>query len=217
MKNIDRCIYCGKNINQAPDHVPPKNLFPKPRPSNLITVSSCYSCNKGYERDDEYFKSILLMRKEVAEQERLNERVESLFRSWGRKEARGFLYSFEDMFQTVELKSPSGIYLGKAPAFTADNSRLERVVKRITRGLYFHHHDVPLPDDCQIIVWLHIEKDQDNGEKALEMLSGREIFKIGNDIFTYLYATAEENKYCSMWFMVFYDAWPMLSMTRSSV
>jgi 5-methylcytosine-specific restriction endonuclease McrA len=50
------CIYCGAAEDLTVDHVPPKNLFPKPRPSDLITVPACRTCNKSYERDDDYFR-----------------------------------------------------------------------------------------------------------------------------------------------------------------
>ena len=38
------------------EHVPPKNLFLKPRPTNTITVDLCVTCNHGYHLDDEYFR-----------------------------------------------------------------------------------------------------------------------------------------------------------------
>jgi hypothetical protein len=36
-----------------PDHVPPKGLFPKPRPDNLITVPCCFACNNQHSGFDE--------------------------------------------------------------------------------------------------------------------------------------------------------------------
>jgi len=40
------------------DHLPPRNIFPKPQPNNvdLITVPACSKCNEGSSRDDEEFK-----------------------------------------------------------------------------------------------------------------------------------------------------------------
>jgi hypothetical protein len=49
------CIYCQKNEATTVDHVPPKAMFPKPRPANLITVPCCDPCNKSFKNDDEYF------------------------------------------------------------------------------------------------------------------------------------------------------------------
>jgi hypothetical protein len=47
------CIYCGKRKGTTKDHVPPKCLFPLPKPSNLVAVPCCYVCKKTYEKDDE--------------------------------------------------------------------------------------------------------------------------------------------------------------------
>ena len=42
--------------NLTTEHVPPKSLFPKPRPSNLITVPSCESCNVRFAQDEVLFR-----------------------------------------------------------------------------------------------------------------------------------------------------------------
>jgi hypothetical protein len=44
---------CGGIQDLTRDHVPPANLFPEPRPSNLITVPCCRNCNQSYSLDDE--------------------------------------------------------------------------------------------------------------------------------------------------------------------
>ena len=48
-----RCYLCGATQDLTRDHVPPANLFPEPRPSDLITVPCCRNCNQGYSLDDE--------------------------------------------------------------------------------------------------------------------------------------------------------------------
>ena len=54
-RKIGECIYCGKIGPLSVDHIPPKSLFQHPRPNNLITVPSCDDCNKGAQKDDDYF------------------------------------------------------------------------------------------------------------------------------------------------------------------
>ena len=58
----DFCVYCGGTDDLTDDHVPPKTIFPKPRPSGLITVRSCKKCNCGSSRDDEHFRMMLCLR-----------------------------------------------------------------------------------------------------------------------------------------------------------
>lgn len=50
------CALCGEMRPVTREHVPPKNLFLFPRPSNTITVPVCESCNHSYHLDDEYFR-----------------------------------------------------------------------------------------------------------------------------------------------------------------
>ena len=53
---IKPCYLCGSTTQVTREHLPAKNLFPKPRPSNLITVPCCYECNNKYSKEDEYFR-----------------------------------------------------------------------------------------------------------------------------------------------------------------
>ena len=60
-EEIPLCIYCGVNVGDEPDHVPPKCLFPQPRPSDLVTVPSCARCNRRFALDDEYFRDVIVL------------------------------------------------------------------------------------------------------------------------------------------------------------
>jgi 5-methylcytosine-specific restriction endonuclease McrA len=62
----DICAYCGSPDDLNKDHVPPKNLFPKPRPNNLIKVPACPICHsRQTSKDDQYFCLKILMREGV--------------------------------------------------------------------------------------------------------------------------------------------------------
>ena len=53
MKN---CYLCTSTKNLTKDHIPPKNLFPSPKPTNLITVWCCKKCNEKFSLIDESFR-----------------------------------------------------------------------------------------------------------------------------------------------------------------
>ena len=55
-KGVAICYLCRKRTGTTRDHVPPKNLFPRPRPSNLITVPCCEKCNNRFSKHEEYFR-----------------------------------------------------------------------------------------------------------------------------------------------------------------
>src|SRR6266404_1118580 len=61
------CYLCRSTQNLTRDHLPPKNLFPEPRPTNLITVPCCETCNKGFSNLDEQFRVFVSMPVNVSE------------------------------------------------------------------------------------------------------------------------------------------------------
>jgi hypothetical protein len=53
------CIYCGSTTEPTRDHVPPRAVFPKPRPTNMVTVPACRACNAAAGADDDHFATVL--------------------------------------------------------------------------------------------------------------------------------------------------------------
>ena len=90
------CIYCGSTENLTDEHIPPKNIFPKPRPNNiqLVTVPACKECNRGYSKDDEYFRLTLCMSQNVGDNPEARKNRDIIFRSLYRSDAKGFRNSF---------------------------------------------------------------------------------------------------------------------------
>ena len=60
--HADICAYCGSPSPTTRDHIPPKGVFPSPRPDDLITVPSCAACNQGASGTDEFFRTFLSLR-----------------------------------------------------------------------------------------------------------------------------------------------------------
>lgn len=50
------CYICGSTKDLTKDHIPPKNLFPFPKPTNLATALCCKRCNEEYALIDESFR-----------------------------------------------------------------------------------------------------------------------------------------------------------------
>jgi 5-methylcytosine-specific restriction endonuclease McrA len=53
------CGYCGAP-GTTTDHVPSRKFFPRPRPSDLVTVPACARCNNKTSADEEYFLNIMM-------------------------------------------------------------------------------------------------------------------------------------------------------------
>ena len=125
------CVYCGDYRELTKDHVPPRSLFSKPRPA-LITVPCCSPCNKGFQQDDEYFQ--LMVKAGIDKQRFPKELADSLkaINNLARPESRRFAISFLEHYEP----NPGRHHV--------DLKRIERVLHRIVRGLFYHHVKVRL-------------------------------------------------------------------------
>lgn len=104
------CIYCGATEKLTKDHIPPKNLFAKPRPTNLITVPCCQTCNESFSQDDEYLQMIMHTRLETGGHPELL-KLKGLAKSLKRQESIGFHKRIRDSIFTAEVVSKETGYI----------------------------------------------------------------------------------------------------------
>ena len=142
------CIYCGSQSAVDKDHVPPKLLFPKPRPADLVTVPSCRSCNGGAGKDEEYFLAILMF-----SQAGISPVGHSL---WSQKLRRmysknlGLRAKIVRAVKQTEVITPAGLLIGKRAIIKFDVPRFEKVAAKMVKGLYFFEYSETLPHSATI-------------------------------------------------------------------
>jgi hypothetical protein len=185
------CAYCGRTCESS-DHVPPKCLFAHPEKEDLIEVPSCQRCNNGFSKDDEYFKTVLGILDMNEAHAEVKELQPSITRAFSKREKKGFVRSFLRTMEIIPRYTDSGLYVGHAPAFTADKKRLLRVAQRTVKGLFYHERKIRLPND--FVVTPSIATDflgdvtNDVGDagatlrRIIRHLSTRESKKIGNGV-----------------------------------
>ena len=219
-KKIGECVYCGKKGEISDDHIPPKNLFPPPRPNNLITVPSCKECNQTPSKDDEYFRLALSMRRDISDHPEVLKNKNKIRRSFQRPEQKGFRASFLNSLSVVDSYTPAGIYLGKDDAFRADMKRVNNVIKRIARGLFYKEKGRRLPDNYQVWICctdyiyehpleLTAAVMKDLITSALQSKS----VTIGNDVFKYWCSFAIDEENSSAMVLSFYNRVSFLAIT----
>lgn len=217
---MESCIYCGGQRELTNDHVPPKNLFPKPRPSNLITVPACTLCHSSTSKDDEYFRLKLCMSENVGDHPDADINRETILRSLNREQATGLKQSFFADIRKVQRKTNSGLYLRDTLAFNVDLERIFRVVIRTTRGLYYYevgkrlnpNYDVDVHSDDTLInepadVLENLEKN------IIVPLFQKSPKVLGNDIFMYRYHITDEDPNFTVWALTFYGRVSFLVFT----
>jgi hypothetical protein len=178
------------------DHVPPRSLFSsRPGPDDLITVPSCYFCNRGASKHDEYFN--LVMKLGIDRNRFPNENADSVdtVKNLAMPERLGFARFLLQRYRT----NPS--------RFVVDRDRVGVVLRRIVRGLFYREIGMRLPE----FVPFQFVSIEDQPRKAA-VLSGvtaslaRNQQAIGGGIFRYAFAQcALPDPFVSAWLLSFYD------------
>ena len=156
------CIYCDKPATTK-EHIPPKQFFKGKSDSPLITVPSCKACNTSFQKDEDFFRQfyVSILMDSSSEAKKLMEG--EISRSIRRTPALG-----RQMFSQMKLVNAynkSGLYKGKMTMYQvsdSDNIRINRVVTKIIKGLFYHEFGQIIPEDWIIkVIWItpQVEKE----------------------------------------------------------
>src|SRR4051812_4977015 len=102
------CAYCGRTRRITADHIPPRNLFIRPR-LRLITVPCCDECNKGTSKDDEYLRIALALRHEARQHPSLVALLPEIQRRLQRAEGEAFARTIASRTSREWVSTPQGI------------------------------------------------------------------------------------------------------------
>jgi len=200
------CIYCGSSKDMTVDHIPPKALFPEPRPSNMLTVPCCKKCNESFSKDDEYFRTALVNHASVFSDPNVQAVNEKLLRSMSRPEAAAMASAIRKSLHVVDVTSHGGIYLGRSPAMMVSADRINRVTDRIARGLFYITHDYPVP--MRYEVTCVFKKDAAFSMPEEFIAQHRRFWKqpvtIGENVFSYSYALCVDDSNGMLFIYWFY-------------
>lgn len=128
---MKKCYLCGASQNITKDHIPPESFFLVPKPTNLITVPCCYTCNNSHSKDDEaarIFLSSDIRRSEAGEKIWEEKVMKSSF-----KRSPQLMKNVIDAI--VKISNKPELYAIKIPT-----KRLNNFLIRITKGLLFRFH-----------------------------------------------------------------------------
>lgn len=145
------CCYCGQIAKNHRDHVPPKVLFKKPRPANLITVPACATCNGGFSKNDEYFANILALEDHAHAHPDAKARAAAVFRNLERQQAKGSRAALGKSIVEAAVYSRGGIYLGQRTALRLDFARIRATLNRCAKGLFFAEFGHRIPDSREVL------------------------------------------------------------------
>ena len=116
----------------------------------------------------------------------------------------GLRYRIAASLLQVNLVTPAGLVLGQRFAQNPDFDRLEKVVVKIVRGLYYMEHGAPLsPQTTVEALFLRSDQEREAVQQYDHML--RDGQRDWPGIFTYRVNRVDDHPEGSMWKLHFYD------------
>ena len=204
------CALCGTRPATTSDHVPPKNIFPQPRPNDLVTVPACHECNNTGSKYDEEFRVFLSIQLGMETPKTRELWTGGALRTLHRNN-RLRRHIIEKSWE-VDLKTPGGISLGNRRAVLMPARPHNSVMDRTVRGLYFHHYGEILGPriSCKVTLLTGLPDDM---SPVLEHMN---LSSLGAGALVYRHGRAVESPSDSLWFLNFYQRHLVMVETRSA-
>lgn len=203
------CVYCGRWSRLTVDHIPPRGLFSKNNRDDLVRVPSCEPCNGNSSKDDEYLRVMVSMRHDVTGTPDAREAWAASLRGFARPEKQRMRAATQRSITRKE-RFKGSIYLGRAPAYNVDLSRLCRPIERIVRGLYWSEFGKRLPGDYEVATFSLDMLDSTNIQTQIWIsnladaaLRGR-LREVGGQAFRYAFIRDSQDERVSLWMIQIY-------------
>jgi hypothetical protein len=208
MKKVtQQCVYCGMKPGTTNDHVPPDQMFPDPKPSNLITVPACYECNKGFQKDEDYFRGLFGF---------IGPPIERNAPDFWAKVKRGLERSpalqrtIADSLRSGTMVNPDGKKVGQWIKVEDNWHRVTALIAKCVRGLYFFESSLALPQTVEIECPQHSECSIDLGTLYSSTRRGKRDWP---GVFEYRYCIAADDPTASGWILAFYRRYVYSALT----
>lgn len=202
-----RCAYCGATGKLTRDHVPPKNLFPAPRPVDLITVPCCAECNSSFSEDDEHFRTMVA----CAEQPSSHPQAQRL---WGTKIYRQLRGAGRPVIEEL-IRQSFGVPVGVTESHLREAAlRVARVLIRIVKALHYEQTCSVFPNGWEVRVNLEPDFACCGGlagaSSVFRSAPAHEERSIGEGVFRYHVTGWPGRTAGNVWLLSFFECLPFL-------
>jgi len=173
-------------------HVFPRQLFLKPRPTNLPTVPSCEACNRSFGEDERLF-AIATIDYDHPYGKRL----------WDRQVRPRLQHERSAGFRRMLARSVSPLLVPRdrggayGNPIHLDRERIKRVLSNVARGLAYHHAGDILPADTRFVFGIFGALDAPAPEIIGQLALGAPVRRrLGKDVFEYQWGLGPRRKLC---------------------
>ena len=209
------CCYCGLRVAETRDHVPPRAVFLRPLPGNMVTVPACRHCNRRFGVLDEEIRVNLSIVMQVE--------TPATSRFWQQhalptiRRKRRMRNAIVASMRKVQVTTPGGLHLGDVTVSPWDREHHNAFFERVARGLYFHHFGEILGHSVGVMV--RRGGIYDDGFRALAEGLNKYCAQgsIGGDQFIYRYGRADDAPTASVWFMAFHRSYLVAVLTEPAM
>jgi hypothetical protein len=192
------CAYCGKPaLKHDKEHVFPKCLYPLSKANSRVqrlTIPACNSCNNAWSDDEAHFRNILTVAGDPnpSRIELFNTKVMPSF-----DEVDGVRRMDDLIARMKPVKMDDGS--SQHMIYPGEDKMVLRVVKKVVRGLSYHHNVVwPISDTR---VWVDVLKY----EIPKALYDQMDYHHREQDIAEYRYQVLNDQGINSAWLITFYQ------------
>lgn len=116
-----------------------------------------------------------------------------------------------------------GVYLHAAKAYEVDSDRLQRIIIKIVKGLFWHEYQRRLPKSHDVVAVFtnglrqHVPDSEFCAwrNRIRTLMVGGEYGEIGNKVLVYYYNRDPHRRFCSAWGLTFYGRLHFAALTGS--
>jgi len=144
------CMFCGEEISSVDltmEHPVPRGLWEQGhRPQGMRTLPAHKTCNNGFSPDDEYFRNVMLLEDGAVQNCDAARIVDSQTVERMLQKRPGTLIKAAKNLREVRVADASG-NSSIRPVFDVDVSRIERVLFKVMKGIFYIAQKTPMPQD----------------------------------------------------------------------
>jgi hypothetical protein len=132
------CTYCESKTGSTNDHIPPKGFFQKPLPNNaqLITVPCCEACQKTDQKQDGFVRNLFCSLFDTEDHPTIKNDI-ALRRNRSFERDYNLAQQLADIMVNKDMVAPTGVHVGKAPAFDLELPVINEFIERVCRAVIF--------------------------------------------------------------------------------
>lgn len=226
-----QCVYCGIKDPATKDHVPPKCIFLKPLPTDLITVPSCEKC-QGLAKDDEYFAYDVvnaadgmvangLLTLSECSQQLLERKREEMLNRLGEKircGRSGLAFRLLNELTEVPVITKGNLLIPNRTLLvgTPELGRINRVAERVIRGLFFYEKGYRVPENYSVkaeVSQIGVDSDRVEFFENLHKYPMANMRIVQEGVFAYGFWEFSDDKDATVWLGDSYNVPLLTGMT----